>query len=193
MGEVVCTVHYQEANQRDLVLPDTIPLQQLIRTLSTALGLPIDSNRLYDLLLEKEPGNLQRLPETRTLQQLGVLNGSLLHLVAEQLPPGQCFFLEASNGTRFRVRETNLIGRLTMENPVDIDLGLLDQGKVVSRQHAKLSREDNHLHLWDLNSHNGTFLNQRKLPPAAPQALQVGDEICFGSLGKGVRLKLQRE
>ncbi len=53
----------------------------------------------------------------------------------------------------------------------------------VSRKHAKITRrEDNALHLIDLKSANGTFLNGQKLIPEQPRILRNGDEVRLGRL-----------
>ena len=52
----------------------------------------------------------------------------------------------------------------------------------VSRRHARI--EVNHLGvvITDLNSTNGTRLNDFDLPPDLPYALNHGDELYFGHL-----------
>lgn len=53
----------------------------------------------------------------------------------------------------------------------------------VSRQHATISRSDTSLVLEDLGSTNGTWLNEVKLTPNKPAALQSGDLVRLGQLG----------
>ena len=53
----------------------------------------------------------------------------------------------------------------------------------VSRRHARITRrEDNALHLVDLKSANGTYLNGQKLIPDQARILRNGDEIRLGKL-----------
>lgn len=52
----------------------------------------------------------------------------------------------------------------------------------ISRLHAQFDRVASQLFLTDLNSTNGTFINGRRLIPGFREAVQVGDEICFGSV-----------
>lgn len=52
----------------------------------------------------------------------------------------------------------------------------------VGRQHAKLSVQGGQVHLEDLNSVNGTFLNRRKLVSGQPMPVNNGDELRFGKL-----------
>ncbi len=77
------------------------------------------------------------------------------------------------------------IGR---EDPVsnifpEIDLaphGGLEQG--VGRRHARLVLQGNQVCLEDMNSVNGTSLNQQRLAPGQPAPLKDGDELHLGNL-----------
>ena len=60
----------------------------------------------------------------------------------------------------------------------DADIRIDDA--TVSRSHAILSVLDDHLELKDLGSHNGTFLNGRRLTD--PAAVKPGDQIRIGSI-----------
>lgn len=50
----------------------------------------------------------------------------------------------------------------------------------VSRRHAQLSLEDGDIYLEDISGHNGTFLNETKLPPMGKAKLHNGDIINLG-------------
>jgi len=64
-----------------------------------------------------------------------------------------------------------------------VDLSPYDAAhRGVSRQHACLYMEDNHLYLIDLGSSNGTFLGGQRLSPHQPALLRKGDEILLGRL-----------
>lgn len=188
MGEVVCTLVYQESNQRDLVLPDQIPVHQLVASMVTALGLRQSNDICYDLKV-KEGDELRRIPGSRTLQQAFVLNGGFLYLTQTKFDLKSCAFLENKSGVQFRLRENTIIGRFTPEVHVDIDLAQIDLGKVVSRRHAAITHVSAHYVIKDLNSHNGTHVNDIPIKKGQSVVLHPGDEICFGSLKKGVRLK----
>ncbi len=65
----------------------------------------------------------------------------------------------------------------------DIDLAefkALEKG--VSRRHAALVRYQEKLHVVDLASINGTFLNSKRLKPDIPYMLTSGDQLGFGDL-----------
>lgn len=65
----------------------------------------------------------------------------------------------------------------------DIDLAAfnaLDKG--VSRRHAALVSYQDRLHILDLSSVNGTFLNGNRLTPEIPYVLNSGDQLVLGQL-----------
>lgn len=54
--------------------------------------------------------------------------------------------------------------------------------EVVSRCHAKLTREEEHVYITDLNSTNGTFVNGELLQPYKRREITAGDEIAFADI-----------
>jgi len=65
----------------------------------------------------------------------------------------------------------------------DIDLvacNALEKG--VSRRHAALVRYEGLIHILDLNSVNGTFLNGDRLQPDVPYPLHHDDDLRLGTL-----------
>lgn len=65
----------------------------------------------------------------------------------------------------------------------EIDLtpyGAKDRG--VSRKHAELQIIDAVVHITDLNSTNGTFVNTKRVAPDIPTPLRKGDELILGRL-----------
>ncbi|WP_420640730.1 FHA domain-containing protein [Candidatus Leptofilum sp.] len=90
-----------------------------------------------------------------------------------------------SSRRRFRldVKDAIQIGRASSEIVPEVDLSDDDGAeKGVSRLHAKIQAVQEGLVLIDLNSTNGTLLNNYRLPPHEPYPLQSGDEIRFGDL-----------
>ena len=59
--------------------------------------------------------------------------------------------------------------------------GLPVQSEFVSRQHARVFESGGGFCVQDLLSHNGTFLNGRRLPPGEAAKLADGDRIDLGS------------
>jgi hypothetical protein len=77
------------------------------------------------------------------------------------------------------------VGRYDPETGVSPELDLAqaygdEQG--VSRMHALIQNSGQHVMLIDLNSTNGTWLNNYRLPAEQPYLLKSGDEVRFGDL-----------
>jgi predicted component of type VI protein secretion system len=71
----------------------------------------------------------------------------------------------------------------------DLDLAPFDaQNAGVSRRHAALVQYNERLHLVDLESANGTFLNGRRVPPNSPVRLKDNDVVRLGSLSLLIRV-----
>jgi len=188
MGEVVCTVVFRKNQRRDLVLPDHIPAHQLANVIALALDIPQTRNTYYELQIP-EGDEMRRIPDSRTLQQAFIFNGSTIHLVQKKEDPDSRAFLIGKNDFKVRLRENTIIGRLTPDIHVDVDLAMLDHEKVVSRRHAAITHVSYHYVIKDLDSHNGTYVNDIQLKKGESLVLHPGDQVCFGSLEKGVRLK----
>jgi hypothetical protein len=78
-------------------------------------------------------------------------------------------------GKRFSIdKEQYRIGR----NPTN-DL-CLEEDDYVSGSHASIKYRDNNLFLYDLNSRNGTFVNDRRITEI-PCAVRKGDRLKFGN------------
>lgn len=60
------------------------------------------------------------------------------------------------------------------------DLNAVQHG--VSRQHCQLRRQDNHLIATDLDTTNGTYLNDRRLAPGEEYIVLHGDKLILGTL-----------
>jgi len=78
-----------------------------------------------------------------------------------------------------------LIGRADPRGHItpDIDLSMYGGGTAgVSRQHARLLRQDDIWLIEDLHSTNGTYVNEQLLPPAHPTPLKDGDSVRCGQL-----------
>jgi len=83
------------------------------------------------------------------------------------------------------LRDKLLIGRAGNADGPKPDLDLTEYDaykKGVSRNHAEIMFKDDHVHIVDLRSGNGTFLNGRALSPYVPKVVRDGDEIRLGNL-----------
>jgi pSer/pThr/pTyr-binding forkhead associated (FHA) protein len=104
------------------------------------------------------------------------------------LPPGAQPRLLVLRGQKRNVEYPvyeglNFIGRAD-EKPVDIDLEEQEPPDRIwcSRQHACISFEDNVLHVEDLNSANGTYVNRTRVYPGQKRPLSVNDIIQIGNV-----------
>ncbi len=76
-------------------------------------------------------------------------------------------------------KDSLIIGRTHGNIKADIDLGpygAADSG--VSRQHSRLIKHNDEWLIDDLESLNGTYVNDVKIKPGQPVPLKDGDEIC---------------
>jgi hypothetical protein len=84
------------------------------------------------------------------------------------------------------------IGRISEGQPImpDIDLSPYQAySSGVSRLHAVIKREADHVFLMDLDSANGTYINGKRLNPNVEQLLKNGDVVALGKLKIQVLLK----
>ncbi len=78
-----------------------------------------------------------------------------------------------------------VIGRADIKRASYPDLDLTNDGGYqagVSRQHARISNTVQETYIEDLESGNGTFVNNQQVAPGTLQRLQVGDELRIGSI-----------
>ncbi len=88
---------------------------------------------------------------------------------------------------QFRVLSGNLdqeeftVGRQGLRAGRDADNNLVLRHREISRQHMLISwRVDDQYQVEDLNSSNGVWLNEVRIPPRVPQELTEGDVIQCG-------------
>lgn len=66
----------------------------------------------------------------------------------------------------------------------DIDISSLPNADLVSRIHAQIQLDGSNYFIEDLESSNGTFLNNTRLKPRTPYQVNLGDRIDLGQGGK---------
>ncbi|MEU8210895.1 FHA domain-containing protein [Micromonospora sp. NPDC049044] len=115
-----------------------------------------------------------------------VPTGAVPATTREAAPGGTAFHLEFPFGPVPIGHGELRIGRA--DDLGDIAARLRDHGNV-SRQHALLWVEDGELYVRDLNSTNGTYVNDRQLDPRTRQRLSDGDELRLAST---VRVRVRR-
>jgi eukaryotic-like serine/threonine-protein kinase len=75
-----------------------------------------------------------------------------------------------------------LIGRRNGCLPVDLDLGFYDPEGYSSRNHARIQALNRRYQIIDLQSANGTYVNDERLAPHQPHWLRQGDRIRVGKV-----------
>ncbi len=88
-------------------------------------------------------------------------------------PEPSPYLTDPSGKEHYLVNSVSNIGR-AVENDIVVT------SKRVSREHARIRREGRKLILEDLNSTNGTFLNDQRL--LGPEVLRDGDRIGIGEV-----------
>jgi serine/threonine protein kinase len=115
-----------------------------------------------------------------------------VHQATMQIDSVQSFlagprFVVAATGSPLHIpqKDVVLIGRTDPRGKVipDIDLSAYGGGTAgVSRQHARLLHTGEGWMIEDLRSTNGTFINDRRVPPSQPTPLNDGDSVRCGQL-----------
>lgn len=109
---------------------------------------------------------------------------------SQQLPEFLHISVDGSPHTfQVPIRQTMLIGREDSDERIrpDIDLTVFRAyQRGVSRRHAMITVNDNHLMLIGLNRSAGTALNGTELIPGEATPLRHGDQVDIG----GVRLTI---
>src|SRR5437868_10554538 len=85
---------------------------------------------------------------------------------------------------KVRLDERLIVGRAEKNQSTqpDVDLGTFGAELMgVSRQHLTIDVRGNHLTVSDLNSMNGTTLNDEKVEPNHATPLKHGDQLQLGS------------
>lgn len=86
-----------------------------------------------------------------------------------------------------------LVGRKDDSRGVSPDIDLTDHGGYdggVSRRHAILGLHKGICTVEDLGSANGTYINNRRVPPNQAVSLNDGDELKFGTLLLRVEMRV---
>ena len=94
-------------------------------------------------------------------------------VLLQVLPSGVCITRE--------LHSPLILGRGDLPGVVDLtSYNAVQHG--VSRRHCVLQPEDDHLTVTDLDSTNGTYLNDQRLVSHQPYLLTTGDRLILGTL-----------
>lgn len=129
---------------------------------------------LYEALLERvATGNLKAF-QTRELP-----SGA----VAASSNPIVIYVNSSDSPLTIGRRRGIIIGRGAVDDGIDLDMTPYGgQNLGVSRRHARFDAHAEHLTLTDLNSTNGTFLNESRIPANQAVMLRSGDEVRIGRM-----------
>lgn len=103
--------------------------------------------------------------------------------VATQLQVSQSRLIHLQTNTTLEL-PPNLsplhIGKPNDRIPPDIDVSGFPNSEIVSRVHADIRVEGDVYYIEDVNSSNGTYINNLPLPPGNRHRLRPGDRIALG-------------
>lgn len=98
-------------------------------------------------------------------------------------PVEEVKLIVTATGNEFLIsQDIVLLGRESVPDSIfpEIDLTPDDPEGYVSRRHAQIQRQDKQYTIIDLDSTNGTFVNNKRLSKDTPNPLTNGDEIRVG-------------
>lgn len=82
----------------------------------------------------------------------------------------------------FPLGASSVVGRFDPDvGPIDVDLGGLDEGKYVSRKHARIWQDGGSWRVQDLGSSNGTYVLRGDFERIEESEITDGDELAFGN------------
>lgn len=129
---------------------------------------------LYEALLERVSTRNLTAFQTRELPS-GAIAPSSNPIVAYVSGSEQPLTIERRRGI--------IMGRGTLDDGIDMDMtpyGAQEMG--VSRRHARFDAQSDHPTITDLNSTNGTFINESRIPANQAVVLHSGDEVRIGRM-----------
>ena len=187
MPNAIVTVDTDSGAQVELALPLDVPSGALAAKIMRDLGRTVRAGETVEFFIDTGHGD-KRIHPTATLGQLGIEDGQHLRIkragagIAPEASSAHAY-LRTQSGDLLAL-ESNLviIGRRDpqYEVPLDLDLAEHDPANAVSRRHACIGRSGEDYYLLDLESTNGTRLNEEDIVPGKKMPLQDGDRIDFG-------------
>ena len=148
---------------------------------------PLGHNNQKTVSLQRVQGVTGTLPENFD-NDLDVPSYAPERFMDFEIPSKGIILINLQNGQPIAMQEGKafILGRAsdnikTQEPLVDLtDMGGLDYG--ISRVHALIRKDGNGYQIIDLNSTNGTWLENQRLTPQTPTPLQSGDRIRLARL-----------
>jgi serine/threonine-protein kinase len=93
--------------------------------------------------------------------------------------------IESQRDVEFILDRAIYLGRAALNHHFQPEVDLTDDGgfeRGVSRRHARIIKEEGTVLAEDLDSANGTFINNKQLTPHQPEILRHNDHLRLGSL-----------
>jgi len=136
----------------------------------------------------------QKIDTVPSTRQLAIKNTNIApaskraNIVYDKGVPAQLIFRSTQDDGKtvtFEINPIMVIGRKRSMRDYEVDVDLTDLNAAdagVSRYHAMLLSLDNHIHLKDIDSLNGSLLNGKRMTPSQEYILADRDTIAFGNL-----------
>jgi hypothetical protein len=186
MPFAVVTVETEAGERVELALPLDVPSRLLAPKIVRDFGKLVRTGETFSLFFKTEHGD-RLIPANATLGELGIRDGQFLRIKRHRTGAGPASlvhaYLRAQSGERLPLELNHvIIGRKDPKHqvPLDLDLTRLDPGQGVSRQHASIGRDGEKYYLIDLESTNGTRVNDQPAVVGKKMPLKDGDIIQFG-------------
>ena len=132
-------------------------------------------NQVVDICTEKNHGRLTQAV-MRGNSGINAASGAVLSGISGEIS-GQTYRIPAGRST--------IIGRNAGPDGISLTVS-----RSVSGQHCQLSWSNGNLYITDLNSTNGTWLNNQRLVPQQRYRIEDGSVIYLGNKNLGLRVKL---
>ena len=186
------TVRTEAGDKVERALPLDVPARDLAAKIMRDLRRSAGPAETFDFFIETGHGK-KLIPSTATLGELGIVDGQRLWIkragpgIAPEASTAHAFLRTRSGAMLGLESSLVIIGRkdTQTEAPLDLDLSQHDPSNALSRRHACIGRQGSNYYIQDLESMNGTRVNEEDVLPGRRMPLQDGDRIEFG---RGVRV-----
>jgi len=177
--------HLGRETRKDLLLPLDIPQYILIDSLIDKLMLEIDKSIQRGFLSIHRNNKETLLPVERTLRDVGVRFGDYLVLDFKKISTKAS--LVCVDGPEFGLNKDEMT--IGCQSGADIDLRSLPKQEFVSTLHAKILCRDSSYYLVDIDSLNGTKINNSIIHSQEEVLLKENDAILLGkSEEEGIKM-----
>lgn len=177
----------------ELMPPDPLvspePIAGLDPSLESNPGLELTGpegptlNEAEAVVLPESPTAVSSAPEGTVAQPSADPGNSGAGNMATQLQVSQSRLIHLQTNTTLELPPNVSplhIGKPNDRIPPDVDVSGFPNSEIVSRVHADIRVEGDIYYIEDVNSSNGTYINNLPLPPGNRHRLRPGDRIALG-------------